>query len=495
MVSGEPKRRDASHGLGLGSRATEARGLPGVPVLTFLGAAGTVTGSQFLVETPRARVLVDCGLFQGDKELRLRNRRVFPVDPATIDAIVLTHAHVDHCGRVPLLVRDGFDRDIVVTPDTAALLAIVLPDSGHLQEEEARYASHHGYSKHHPALPLYTEADARRSLERIRELPFDEALTVADGVRVTFRPAGHILGSASVLLELDPGPGGKPVRILFGGDIGRPTHPLLRPPAPLPRVDVVVTESTYGNRIHPDGDPTEALASLVRRTAGRGGTLVVPAFAVDRTEVLLFHLRQLRAEGQIPPLLPIHVDSPMALAALSVYRRALREGHTDVRPELRGGDELLDPGGLHEVRDVDGSKELDRADMPSILISAAGMATGGRVLHHLAARLPDPRSSVALVGFQAAQTRGRQLLDGARQIKMLGRYVPVRAEIAELPAFSVHADRAELIGWLSTAPEPPRQVYVVHGEPAAASALAESIRGELGWNAVVAVDGERVRLD
>jgi len=475
-------------------------------MLTFLGGVGTVTGSRFLVETGAgARVLVDCGLYQGRKQLRERNWNPFPVPADSIDAVVLTHAHVDHCGYLPALAKAGFTGPVHTSPGTGHLLDIVLPDSGHLHEEEARYANRKGFSKHHPALPLYTEDDARRALELVDPLPFGTPREIAPGLQVTLAPAGHILGSAIAHLDLDTNPGrddvgttgGRSVsrRIVFSGDLGRAAHPLLLPPTPLGRADIVLVESTYGNRVHDDAHALEQLAGAISRTARRGGTVVIPAFAVDRTEVLLHHLRLLREQGAIPEL-PIFVDSPMALRALGVYRRAIADSNPDIRPDLVALDgDVLAPGGLREVRDVEGSMELDANRFPSIIVSASGMATGGRVLHHLAHRLPDSRNCVILVGFQAEQTRGRLLAEGARQLKLLGRYVPVQAEVVDLPSFSVHADRNELLAWLRTADGVPEVAYVVHGEPDASASLADDMTAELGWNAVVPTFGERVRLD
>ena len=467
---------------------------PDDPVLSFLGATGTVTGSRFLLDTAGGRVLVDCGLYQGLKELRQRNWERFPVAPGSIDAVVLTHAHVDHCGYLPALVRDGFQGPVWCSPRTAELAGIVLPDSGHLHEEEAAWANKRGYSKHSPALPLYTEADAIRSLDSLTPVPFGRAVDLLEDLRLTLHPAGHILGSSIAELVI-AGPGGEPVRLVFSGDLGRPNHPLLRPPTSLAALapDVIVVESTYGGRHHDDTDAIERLAGAINRTAARGGTVVIPAFAVDRTEVLLHHLRLLRAAGAIPEV-PIAVDSPMALASLKVYREAVRDSSPDVRAELLDGPDPFTPEGLIEVRDVDGSKELDRRVDPKIIVSASGMATGGRVLHHLARYLPDHRSSVVLVGFQAAGTRGRSLAEGARQVKLLGRYVPVRAEVVDLPSFSVHADHDELMAWLGTAPREPSAVYVVHGEPEGSEAIVDAVADEFGWVAVPPVYRERVTL-
>jgi metallo-beta-lactamase family protein len=464
---------------------------PTVPVLRFLGATGTVTGSRFLIDVPSARVLVDCGLFQGLKALRERNWATFPVDPASIDAVVLTHAHLDHSGYVPGLARNGFRGRIFATAHTHGLSRIVLPDSGHLQEEDAAYANRKGYSKHAPALPLYTEADAVRVLEQFAPVAYDQSVDVASGVRVTFRPAGHILGSSSITVAVD---GRRPRTIAFSGDLGRPHHPILQPPAPLPAADVVLTESTYGDRRHEDVESLQRFETTIVRTAERGGVVVIPSFAVDRTEVVLFHLRQLTRAGRIPNL-PVYVDSPMALATLAIYRSALAAGSPEIKPALRGAEDPFDPGQLIEARRVEDSMAINDQPGPAVIISASGMATGGRVLHHLANRLPDPRHSVILVGFQAEGTRGRALLEGARAVKMLGRYIGVRAEIVNVPAFSVHADQAEILAWLRTAPRPPATTFVIHGEPAASRALHTAIEKELGWTAAVPRFMEQVRLD
>ncbi|MGD9750987.1 MAG: MBL fold metallo-hydrolase RNA specificity domain-containing protein [Acidimicrobiia bacterium] len=469
---------------------------PSAPTLTFAGAAGTVTGSRFLVETDRARVLVDCGLFQGLKELRLRNWEPFPVDPASIDAVVLTHAHVDHSGYLPGLGANGFAGRIHCSEGTAALCRIVLPDSGHLQEEEAAYANRKGYSKHHPAKPLYTEADAHAVLRQLSVVPGGPGaapVEIAEGITLELRRAGHILGACSAVLRITDGTGG-PRTLVVSGDLGRREHPVLRGPEPLPAADTVLVESTYGDRDHDGGDGPAVLAEAINATARRGGVVVIPSFAVDRTEVLLYHLRRLVADGAVADL-PVYVDSPMALSALEVYRRAVRERWPEIRPEVVGRGDLFDPGQLHEVRDVEASKRLHGQRYPSIIISASGMATGGRVLHHLAHRLGDRRNTVILAGYQAAGTRGRRLLDGDHQLKLLGRYVPVRAEVVDLPAFSVHADRGELLDWLGTAPSAPDTLYVVHGEAGAAAALRDRVEERLGWTAVVAAHGERVRLD
>jgi metallo-beta-lactamase family protein len=459
-------------------------------VLAFLGGVRTVTGSRFLLEHGSRRVLVDCGLYQGLKDLRLRNWAAFPVDPGTIDAVVVTHAHLDHVGYLPRLCTAGFRGPVLVTAGTAALAAIVLPDSGHLQEEEAAYANRMGFSKHRPALPLYTEDDAIRALDNLQVADFSDEMALGEDVMVTFGRAGHILGSATVRVQLgDDGPS-----LVFSGDLGRPSHPLLGPPDPLGDTDWVVVESTYGDRRHDDARVLDDLAGAISRTVARGGSVIIPAFAVDRTEVVLYHLAGLRRAERIPDV-PVYVDSPMALDALAVYRDALAAGAPDLRPELVGGADPFADGAVTAVRDVEGSKRLNDGLYPSIIVSASGMATGGRVVHHLFHRLPDPRNCLVLVGFQSEGTRGRLLADGARQVKLLGQYVRVRAEVLHLPAFSVHADAAELIDWLATAPREPSGVFVVHGEETASLALAERVDEQLGWMASVPHPGERVRID
>ncbi|MFN7148306.1 MAG: MBL fold metallo-hydrolase RNA specificity domain-containing protein [Microthrixaceae bacterium] len=471
------------------------------PILSFLGAAGTVTGSRFLIETDRARVLVDCGLFQGLKRLRLQNWEPFPVDPATIDVVLVTHAHVDHVGYLPALSRDGFDGPVIATNGTSELAAIVLPDCGHLQEEEAAYANRRGFSKHRPALPLYTEADAYESLRQFEPCAFGAEQEVAPGVHATFRPAGHILGSAVLAIRLSDH---DDRTVVFSGDLGRQHHPVLCPPAAIGRADVVVVESTYGDRLHDStaagssgartSDGIAELRDAVVETVGRGGTTLIPAFAVDRTEVVLFRLRQLIESGEVPSV-PVFVDSPMALNALRVYRRAIGSGAPDVTPGLAATSDPFDTGQMSEIREVEQSKGLAELDYPCIIVSASGMATGGRVLHHLARLLPDSRNCVILPGFQAAGTRGRQMADGAREVKLLGRYVRVRARIVSLGSFSIHADQGELLDWVGTAEPAPGIVYVVHGEPDAASTLSTLIEERLDVTSVVPRHLERVLLD
>ncbi|MBI4882539.1 MAG: MBL fold metallo-hydrolase [Actinobacteria bacterium] len=463
------------------------------PILTFLGGAGTVTGSKFLVDVAGQRVLIDCGLFQGLRELRARNWSPLPgVAPAELAAVVITHAHLDHCGYLPRLVRGGFSGPVYVTADTAALMAVVLPDSGRLLEEESDFANDKGYSRHSPALPLYTEADAIDSLGLLQSIDFGATFAPANQMSCRFDVAGHILGSATLRCEMEAPSTGTSLVVRFSGDLGRGSHPLLKPPQPPGDADWIVVESTYGDREHDVDDPVDRLADLITRTVERDGMVIVPSFAVDRTDVLLFHLARLAREGRLPKV-PVFVDSPMALAALSVYRRSMVEGRADVRAELRGDDDVFAVPGIEEVHDADGSRAISARSHSAIVIAGAGMATGGRVVHHLERFLPDRKNSVALVGFQANGTRGRSLLDGADSLKIHGHYVKVRAEIVDLTGFSVHADRSELLDWIGAADREPLGTFVVHGEQAASLSLATGIR-ERDLSAATPVHGERVRL-
>jgi metallo-beta-lactamase family protein len=450
-----------------------------VITLEFLGAARTVTGSRFLVRTDHATVLVDAGLFQGTKRDRLANWEPFPVDPATIDAVVVTHAHIDHSGWLPGLVRDGFTGPVFATVETCQLCEILLPDAAHLQEEQARFANERGFSKHRPALPLYTSEDADAALECLTPVDVAEAVDVATGITARFTPAGHILGSASVHLTIDDGE--TTTTLLVSGDLGRGDHPLVAGPDVPPAAETVLVESTYGDSLHPDpSEEIDGLAELITRTAARGGIVLIPAFAVDRTELLLLTLRSLMSSGRIPEL-AVHVDSPMALRVLDVYRRA------------NPGVDFDPGGGLHECPTTEDSKALNSLTAPAIIVSASGMASGGRVLHHLARLLPDHRNSVVWCGFQAAGTRGRALADGATTVKMLGRYVAARAEMLRLRSLSVHADADGLVAWIDRLPQPPRTVFVVHGEADASQRLADRLV-DRGLTAVVPHQFERVRL-
>jgi metallo-beta-lactamase family protein len=444
--------------------------------LCFLGATDTVTGSRFLVEHGGVRVLVDCGMFQGTKVIRERNWQPLPVPPASIDAVVLTHAHLDHTGWLPVLVREGFAGPIYASPATVDLLGILLPDAAHLQEEDADYRNVKGTSRHHPALPLFNADDARVALGRLRAV--EGTIEVARGIEATWTPVGHILGACSVRLEAD----GRSVS--FSGDVGRPHDVLMPRPLPLPAADVLVVESTYGGRHHPDNDVSEELATIVNRTAARGGTVVVPAFAVGRAQMVLLLLARLKAEGRIPDL-PIYLDSPMAIDASEVYVRHAG-AHRLTEEECRA---LF--AGVRRTATPEASRSISGFLGPKVIVSASGMATGGRVLHHLRAYLPGKINTVLLVGFQAAGTRGQSLLAGAEELKIHGDYHQVRAEVAHIDGLSAHADEGELLAWLRLTKEP-RRVWVVHGEPTSSDAMRRAIRDRLGWEVAVPTHGQWV---
>lgn len=458
-------------------------------VVECLGASRTVTGSKFLLEFEGRRVLVDCGLYQGLKELRLRNWHPLPVDPARIDAVLLTHAHIDHSGYLPRLCKDGFEGRVHATGATAELARIMLPDSGRLQEEEASYHNARGTSRHTPALPLYTEEEGAAAAGRVGGVPYGQALRLAPGLGAAYRRAGHILGSASIALGLGEGSGGR--RLVFSGDLGRYRAPILLDPAPLGDADYVFVESTYGDRRHDATPIADQLARAVQGAVQREGAVVVPAFAVGRTQDLVYHLRQLEDAGRIPRL-PTFVDSPMAIEATELYCAHPEDLDPDTAQPLTSGTCPLRTADFHLARSVEASKAINAVRGPAVIIAASGMVTGGRVLHHLRARLPDPRTTVLLVGYQAVGTRGRQLQEGARSVRIFGEEVPVRARVETIHGLSAHADADGLLRWLGTATRPPRQVFVVHGEPGASEALAARIRQELGW--ATAVPGYRDRL-
>lgn len=449
--------------------------------VTFWGGAETVTGSRFVVDAGRGRVLVDCGLFQGLKRLRELNWDPFPVDPASIDAVVVTHAHIDHSGYLPALVRDGFRGPVWCTPGTASLAGVLLRDTAHLQEEDARFADKRGSSKHRPALPLFTSADAERALEHLRPQGTGKPFEAAPGVEVRFSGAGHILGAASARLA-------DGVRsVVFSGDLGRGDDPIMPPPEPPLAADHVVVESTYGNRRHPDEDPSDVLADVVNATARRGGIVLVPVFAVGRTQVMLHLLAGLRASGRIPDL-PTFLNSPMAVEATEIFSRSVGEHR------LSAADVAAMSRGVELIRTVDESKALTARRGPMIVLSASGMLTGGRVLHHLFQVAPDHRNTIVLAGFQAAGTRGEALANGASSLRVFGEDVPVRARVVRLDGLSAHADAEELLTWLRSTQVPPAAVSVVHGEATAADTLRRRIRLELGWPARVATAGSTVTV-
>jgi|SRR5690625_1277904 len=440
--------------------------------LTSLGGAGTVTGSKHLLTNGDKRILIDCGLFQGLKKRRELNRAPLPVAPSSIDAVVLTHAHLDHTGYLPKLVRDGFRGPVYTTAATRDVAELILKDSGFLNEKDAEYANRKGFSKHKPALPLYGVEEAERAMELFSTVSFDKRVQLPGGAALTFRYAGHILGAASADIEW----GGR--RIVFSGDLGRYGDPMLPDPAPVPEADYIVVESTYGSRIHDFITTTEALGELVERTLRRGGTVVIPAFAVGRAQSLLYHLWKLQGAGRLAGV-PIYLDSPMAINATE-----LLHAHPD--------DHRLTHEECFEIcniatytRDVEGSKEITASAWPKVVISASGMATGGRVLHHLKSFVTDPKHTILFSGYQAAGTRGRAMVQGASEIKIHGQWLPVRAEVSDLSMLSAHADADELMRWLSGVQHTPSRVFVVHGEDEASEALRVRIGRELGWRATV----------
>ncbi|SCK20759.1 metallo-beta-lactamase family protein [Variovorax sp. HW608] len=450
--------------------------------LCFLGAAGTVTGSKYLIEHEGMHLLVDCGLFQGYKQLRLMNWEPLPFDPAGIDAVVLTHAHLDHSGALPLLVKQGFRGPILATRSSIDLCQLLLPDSARIQEEDAAYANRHHTSRHTPALPLYTEDDARRALERLKPVRFGDGVEISRGLSVNLRPAGHILGAASVELTA----GG--TTVLFSGDIGRPDDLVMREPAPIRKADHIVVESTYGDRLHePEAQAETALGQTITRTVARGGMVLIPAFAVGRAQLLLYLIHRLKQQGAIPDI-PVFLDSPMAIDATEIYHRH----HAEHKLSLE------DCMGMYKaarmIRTPEESRALARLTFPAVIISASGMATGGRVLHHLKNLAPDRRNAIILVGYQAGGTRGARLQSGERSLRMHGEDVDVRAEVISLQGMSAHADAHQIVEWLRSAPAAPRSVFVTHGEPGPADAMRQRIERELKWSASVPMLGQRVEI-
>ena len=458
--------------------------------LQFLGGSGTVTGSKFLLTAGEDQFLLDCGLFQGLKEYRLRNWAPLPIRPKELRAVILTHAHIDHSGFLPKFVQQGFRGDVYATPATCDLLRVLLPDAAHLQEEEARYANQRGYSKHKPALSLYTVEDAYRSLDLLRRTNYSGEVELAQGVSLRFFRTGHILGAAAVriTLEID----GRKRCLVDSGDLGRYHRPILRDPEPVGQADWLLVESTYGDRIHPD-KPEEELARVIHDVAEERGCLIIPSFAVGRTQELIYFIRQLEDQGRIPSL-PVYVDSPIAINVTDIYCAHPEEHDLDMKLLM---DQKLCPlccRQFHLARSPEESRAINDLSGPLIIVSASGMATGGRVLHHLRLRLPDSSTTVLFVGFQAEGTRGRALQDGKKEIKMFGEMVPVRAKIKTIDGFSAHADQQEILRWLGNFTRAPQKTFVVHGELPASSALAELIGKKLRWNTEIPKNGQRVIL-
>lgn len=456
--------------------------------LTCHGAAETVTGSRHLIETNGKRILVDCGLFQGGSELKQRNWQPLAFDPRDIDAVVLTHAHIDHIGYLPRLVKHGYDGPIYCTAATAALCRISLPDSGRLQEEEARHANKHGYTKHNPALPLYTEADAYAVFPRLKKIHYHEFRDLPGGAVWRYLPAGHILGSAFAEIYFDNGE-----RILMSGDLGRYNTPIIKHPAIVDFSEYLMIESTYGDRLHGEGDPAEHLGQVLRQAYQSGSTVIVPSFAIGRTQELLYYIHTLQGQGRCPRI-PIFIDSPMAVSTTDLYRACQEEHDADMNQEVDLGHHPLDPEGVTFVRDRELSKELNSRPGPMVIIAGSGMANGGRVVHHLFHRLSDPSTVVLFTGYQAEGTLGRRLLEGEPTVTIFGQEVEVRAHVDKLNALSAHADQADIMRWLGNFKTPPKRTFIVHGEPKAQAVLQAKIAAELGWETVIPKQGESFEL-
>lgn len=449
--------------------------------LSFLGAASTVTGSKTLLSTDKQRILIDCGLFQGFKNLRALNWMAFPFDAQKIDAVVLTHAHLDHSGALPLLFNQGFRGPIYATPSTIDMCQILLLDSAKLQQEEADFANRHHTTQHPVALPLYTVADVRQTLRLFKPLEFDRALEICKGVSVRLRPAGHILGASSAEITAE----GKTV--LFSGDLGRPNDPIMHPPAPIEPADYVVMESTYGNRTHGATEAQTQLGEVIKRTAERGGIVVIPSFAVGRAQEILLAIYRLKLDKLIPNL-PIYLDSPMAINTTAIYQKHCKE-HRLVGRECAGMANVA-----KMVKTQEESRALSAVRFPSVIVSASGMATGGRVLHHLKTFASDHRNTIVFAGFQAGGTRGARIVAGEKSVRIFGEDVPIHAEVVSLDGMSAHADAQELMSWLKTIQRAPKTVFLNHGEPEAAEALRLEIKHSLGWSAVVPLLGQHFEL-
>ena len=456
--------------------------------LTFLGATGTVTGSKYLLtsETKNGgekRIMIDCGLFQGLKQLRLRNWAALPINPKDVHAVVLTHAHIDHSGYLPLFVKNGFSGKVYCTEATRDLCEVLLLDSAHLQEEEAKYANKRGFSKHHPALPLYTQEDAQNALALLTPVAYEHEVDLGDGLIATLYPSGHILGSAFVRIH------NSKTSILFSGDIGRPNDILMNPPLRIKQADYLVLESTYGNRLHDLSDPKIKLAEIINLTVNRKGIILIPVFAVGRAQELLYYIHLLKASGAIANSTPVYLNSPMAVDATAIFNHYQNEHR--LTPEQSHA--LCHTA--HMVNSIEESKQLNESKGPMIILSASGMASGGRVVHHLKAFAPNPNNTILFVGFQAAGTRGSAMLEGAESIKIHGQYVPVRANVEYLPNLSAHADYSEIITWLGGFESAPKKTFITHGEPLAADAMRLHIEEQLRWQVVVPDYLETVTLD
>ncbi len=463
-----------------------------MPTLSFWGAAGTVTGSKYLIESDRARVLIDCGLFQGLRELRERNWQEPPFNAAAVDAVVITHAHIDHIGYLPRFVRHGFRGPVYCSRGTAELMKILLPDSARLQEEEADYRNRHKITKHQPALPLYTEQDAREALRLLQVVPnTGESVRIVKGIKAEFRIAGHILGSSQVLIQIEDQT--EPRSVLFSGDLGKYDQPIIRDPVAPPACDYLVVESTYGDRLHDPEHPKDALERIIKDAAARRGAILIPAFAVGRAQEIVYFIRELEDEKRIP-ILPVCVDSPMAAAATQAYARRTEDHDEEYGEALKSTPTPLRTHSMLACATREDSKKINGMEGARIIISASGMMNGGRVLHHALRLLPDENATVIFVGYQAAGTLGRRVADGEQQVKVLGQWIPVRCRIEKIGGFSAHADWKEVIRWLEGMPAPPKRVFVTHGETGSAEAMAARIRERFGWSIEVPQYGEKFEL-
>lgn len=460
--------------------------------ISFYGGVGTVTGSKYLLEHNGRRVLIDCGLFQGLKELRERNWQDPPFDPRGIDAIIITHAHIDHTGYLPRVVKLGYEGPVFTSNGSSDLLKILLPDSGRLQEEEADYRNRHALTSHSPALPLYDENDAKSAIKLIKAVPNDgRPVEVCEGITASFLVAGHIIGASLVLIEMASTEG--PIRFLFSGDLGHYDQPIVKDPAHPPECDYLMVESTYGNRLHGDVSSDVQMARIINEAADRDGPILIPAFAVGRTQEVLYLIRELEDAGRIP-VLPVIVDSPMAAQATQVYNRWTEEHDEEYASILMQKRHPLRTASMQTTSTRDESKRLNTLKGSRIIVSASGMMTGGRVLHHAMRMLPDENATVIFVGYQAAGTTGRRILDGEREVKIMKNWVPVRCRIEKVEGFSAHADWKAVIRWLEGLPGSPRMVFTTHGEPDAAEAMAGHIRDRFGWSVVVPEYGQSIEL-
>ncbi len=452
--------------------------------ISFFGATGTVTGSRHMLETDGKKLLIDCGLFQGLKKTRIRNWEPFPIPPADVDRILLTHAHIDHSGYIPRFCKEGFTGKINCTHATHELCKIMLMDSGHLQEEDAKWANKKRYSKHTPAMPLYTQMDAEKSLKQFNPFHYGEDINITDKVRVKFKDAGHILGSSFVDVKIKED--NKTKRVLFSGDLGSPLRPILHDPVQAYEVDYLILESTYGNRLHTDshGSRDQELARVINDSVKRGGILLIPSFAVERSQELLYYIRELEQNNQIPSV-PVYLDSPMAINSTKVFEKMTSLYDFHAKLELLNNKNILSPKQITYTKDVNDSKALADVKGPAIILSASGMLQGGRILHHLQQRISKPENTVLFVGYQAEGTRGRALLEGKTEVKIHGQKLPVKAKIENISGFSGHADYNEIIAWLMGFNRPPIKTFIVHGEPDASKALADKIKSKVGWDTVI----------